>query len=268
MSLESSPSGGSTEGGAGDIFQQGTPQQISSATIVKIPHFWKQNPKLWFVQVEAVFKVNRITRGESKFDHILCNLDSETLEFISDIVLAPSSDGCKYEALKSKLISAFAESEEKKLRRLLLGHAIGDQKPSHYLQFIRNLGSGQVGDSILRTLFMEQMPDNVRAILVGNKGSLEDIAEQADKIMEQISPSISAIANRSPSPLSAILARIDAVEKRFESMRCRSPDCLTSRRRIRSRSRSRYNIREYCWYHNNFKDKALKCTPPCSYPKN
>ncbi|XP_073822292.1 uncharacterized protein [Musca autumnalis] len=169
------------------------PQQISATAAVKIPPFWKHNPKLWFIQVEAVFKVNRITRGETKFDHILCNLDPETLEFVSDIILATDFHGCKYEALKNKLIAAFTESDEKKLRRLLVGHAIGDQKPSHYLQFMRNTGLGQVSDSVLKSLFLEQMPENVRIILVGNKGTLDEIAAQANNIMEQLSPSISTV---------------------------------------------------------------------------
>lgn len=241
-------------------------QHISSAAIVKIPPFWKQNPKLWFVQVEAVFKVNRITRGETKFDHILCNLDPETLEFVSDIIMASSFDGCKYEAIKNKLISAFTISDEKKLRMLLSGHAIGDQKPSHYLQFMRNAGVGQVSDSILKSLFLEQMPENVRIILIGNKGTLEDIADQADKIMEQIVPSVSVITNNVPS-LNAILDKIDALEKRFENIRVRSPDSKFQRR-TRSRSRSGNNRKEFCWYHRNFKEKALKCIPPCLFSKN
>lgn len=246
--------------------QQSVPQ-ISSATVCKIPPFWKGNPQLWFIQVEAVFKVNRITRGDTKFDHILCNLDPATLEFVGDIILAPPSDGCKYEALKRKLINAFAESEEKKLRRLLSGHAIGDQKPTHYLQFMRNSGSGQVSETLLRALFMEQMPENVRAILVGNKGSLDDIAEQADKIFEQLSPSISAISDN--SAIAEVLSKIEALERRFEHFHARSPrrgkssgDANHARRRSKSR------VKDWCWYHNTFKDKALKCIVPCSYAKN
>ncbi|XP_075163235.1 uncharacterized protein LOC142235863 [Haematobia irritans] len=212
-------------------FQQAQPQ-ISSATSVKIPPFWKQNPKLWFIQVEAAFKVNRITRSETKYDHIIYNLDLETLEFASDIIMATTFEGCKYEVLKKKLISAFTESDEKKLRHLLLGHAICDQKPSHYLQMMRNAETGHVSESVLRALFYEQMPEKIKIILTGNKGNLE----QADKIMEQLNPSIFGIENNHSYDMSAILNKIDALEKRFDQVRPRSPDFLRSRNRSRTSS--------------------------------
>ena len=254
--------------------QMETPQTPETATlaVTKIPPFWRSNPKLWFAQVETVFRINKITRGDTKFDHILAILDSATLEFISDIVLSPPAEGCKYEALKKKLIASFAESEEKKLRRLLTVNTIGDQKPTHFLQFMRNSGGGQVSDSLLKAIFMEQMPDNIRAILIGNKGTLDEVAEQADKIMEQLSPSISAVSTS--GPMTTILDKIDLLEKRFNELKTRfrssSPSSSTSngQQRSRSRSRSRSMVQGWCWYHNNFKDKALKCTAPCSYSKN
>lgn len=249
--------------------------ETATISMLKIPSFWKSNPVLWFAQVETIFRVHRITRGDTKFDHILCNLDPVTLEFVADIVLSPPAEGCKYEALKKKLINTFAESDEKKLRKLLTGNAIGDQKPTHYLQFMRNSGGSQVSESVLKALFMEQMPENVRAILVGNKGTLDDIAEQADKILEQLNPSISAVSNISIQQ--ELLAKVEALEKRFgqfstrsfsESSRSRDKSQSSSSNRHRRRSRSRSVVKGWCWYHNNFKDKALKCTNPCSYSKN
>lgn len=240
--------------------------QIASAAVCKIPPFWKGNPKLWFIQVEAIFKINRITRGETKFDHILCNLDTTTLEFVEDLILTPPTNECKYEALKLKLINTFAESEEKRLRRLLTGYSIGDQKPTHYLQWMRNSASGQVSDSVLKALFLEQLPTNVRAILVGNKGNLDDIAEQADKILEQLSPSISAVSQT--SHMEEILTKIEALENRFKDFRPRSPmrrENNSRRSSSRGRSSSRFFNQNWCWYHNNFKDKAVKCISPCTY---
>lgn len=46
---------------------------------------------------------------------------------------------------------------------------------------MKNTVSGQVNETILKALFMEQMPENVKLILTGNKGSLAEIAEQADR---------------------------------------------------------------------------------------
>lgn len=52
---------------------------VNATHVVRLPPFWKNNPRLWFAQVEAVFAINRITSDESKFRYVTVHLDQNVL---------------------------------------------------------------------------------------------------------------------------------------------------------------------------------------------
>ncbi|XP_039308808.1 uncharacterized protein LOC120358479 [Solenopsis invicta] len=241
---------------------------IGAATLAKLPPFWKENPILWFAQVEAAFTLARISNEDTKFRYVILNLDNTALPFVSDIVANPPPVN-KYQALKERIIRSFDETAESKLRKLIRGREIGDEKPSNYLQKLRNLAGGQCNDSVLRTLFLEQLPENVRAMLsISEVADLTILASQADKIYEISKPTINAVAlcpasqTTSSNPIDELTKRIDALTKEVRG-RSRS-----RQRNFRNRSKSRGRSQEknsFCWYHRQFNEKAKKCEQPCSY---
>ncbi|GFR27596.1 uncharacterized protein TNCT_145181 [Trichonephila clavata] len=76
---------------------------------VKTPPMWKTNIPLWLKQCETAFRLDRITNEETKFSHLIANIDSETLEHVSDIILNPPVTD-KYLTLKNRLISEFQDT--------------------------------------------------------------------------------------------------------------------------------------------------------------
>ena len=52
---------------------------------VKLPTFWPQKPRSWFIPVKAQFRQAGITQEITKFDHVLAILDPETCDRISDV---------------------------------------------------------------------------------------------------------------------------------------------------------------------------------------
>lgn len=92
---------------------------------VKPKPFWKRNPTLWFMQIEAQFELAGITTDSTKFNHVLASVESDILNTVSDIITQPPSAD-KYATIKSRLIAAHSESEESKIRTLLQGIEIGD----------------------------------------------------------------------------------------------------------------------------------------------
>ncbi|GFU76392.1 uncharacterized protein TNCV_2158991 [Trichonephila clavipes] len=118
----------------------------ASGVSIKIPPFWFDKPEIWFYQVEAQFRICRITSEETMFSHLVAQLEPRVLEDIWDIV--KDSNPNKYTATKERLLKIFVESENKKMKRLLTGIELGDMLPSQLLRknarprWYRCLGKG------------------------------------------------------------------------------------------------------------------------------
>lgn len=183
---------------------QGTPQQspdntgalapndeatIETIRVIKLPQsFWREMPARWFTIAENMFALYRITSDETRYRHVIANFDQDMLEVAGDLVDTPPATG-KYAVLKARIIGSFAESSEAHIRRLLRGQPMGEERPTLFLQRLRNLSGGQCNDAVMRTLFMEQIPKNVRSILAISQ--LEDLtllATQADRVVEAMRP--------------------------------------------------------------------------------
>lgn len=260
-------------------------REIAQARLVKLPSFWKENPTLWFSQVESMFAISHITADTTKFHYIVANLDTDPLPFVSDIITNPPAQD-KYQTIKERLITSFSETNESKLRRLLRGAEFFDEKPSNFLQRLRNLAGNQVSDNVLRTLFLEHLPEQVRSILsISEVADLPRLALQADKIMEVSKPTILAInkhasasssatlSEQQPSPsisdqsvtLDNLASRIDALTRSFEDLHHQVRGRDRSRSRTRSGERTYHDEGEYCFYHQRFGAKARSCRSPCSF---
>ncbi|GFV45755.1 uncharacterized protein TNCV_2409381 [Trichonephila clavipes] len=129
--------------------------QISHVA-VKPPPFWKHNPALWFVQLEAQFNLAKILNDTTKFNYVLrCRVGY--FKFFCDLVLRPPENR-EYEALKKRLIGVHAESEDSKIRTFLQGLELGDQRLSQLLRRMRSLAGNNVGEPLLKSLWLGRLP--------------------------------------------------------------------------------------------------------------
>lgn len=139
------------------------------------------------------------------------------------------------------------ETSATKIRRLF-SHELGDKKPSIFLQRLRNLAASQVTDEILKSIFMEQLPENVRTILaISEVQDLAKLAAQADKVVEMARPAsaaIQAVAGRQADADSKILQEIAELRKQVKKLavRDRYRRCSGSRGRSRSRRQATVNV--------------------------
>lgn len=109
-----------------------------SRVSVKIPPFWRKNPDAWFRQIEASFRNAGITTDQTKFDHVIANLDTTIMDEIDDF-FHPEPTEKKYEALKARLIKESTGSETERVTKLLKHVELGDRKPSAMLREMRQL---------------------------------------------------------------------------------------------------------------------------------
>ncbi|KAH6930401.1 hypothetical protein HPB50_013186 [Hyalomma asiaticum] len=69
---------------------------------LRLPTFWRNNPQLWFAQVEATFDLHHISSEISRFRHLLCNLSPEVAQEVADVIAAPLDDA-PYQRLKQSI---------------------------------------------------------------------------------------------------------------------------------------------------------------------
>ncbi|GFY45152.1 uncharacterized protein TNIN_144131 [Trichonephila inaurata madagascariensis] len=122
---------------------------------LRLPVFWRNNVALWIRQCDSAFVLSQITQDETKYAALVSMLDPETLSHVSDIVLSPPAEN-KYVMLSDRLIREFADSEHQKIKKTEL--QLGDDKPSHFLQKMKELSGGQLQDEFLKKFMVTASP--------------------------------------------------------------------------------------------------------------
>lgn len=245
--------------------------QDVNAVSVKVPPIWRKNIEVWFVQIEAMFLLANITIETTKFNHVLCALEADVADAISDLLTKPLS-ATPYQDLKKRIIREFQESDSKKVNRLLNDLTLGDKKPSAFLREMRALAGNQVQDEFLKTLFLQRMPENVSFVLAAaGSMTLDVLADMADRIHDTTHTHVNSVRDPVHDKIKALEEKHAQEIKRLEnviaemSVRGRSSERRTSskhRRYSRSKTPKKHQI---CWYHRRFKEKSTRCTTPCAY---
>ncbi|XP_036334856.1 uncharacterized protein LOC118745515 [Rhagoletis pomonella] len=238
---------------------------------VKVPPFWPEHPEIWFAQVEAQFSVAGVSTDSAKFNTVVAAVESNVLAQISDAILNPPDNG-KYDNLKRRIIDRYCESEQKKTQKLLSDVDLGDKRPTQLLSELSELAKNKVSTEFMKSLWLQRLPVQVRAILQASNADLPDLAKLADKILEvgdfqQVS--VVAKGNAADETFSGISKRIERIEAQFDKLIQNTKYRTNRRSRSVSRGRdARANTPmrtkgELCWYHQVHGDNARKCRPPC-----
>lgn len=259
----------------------GSGSQISAYRAPKIPPFWRDDPETWFSQVEASFRTANITVDRTKADFLISTLESEVAKHIRDLVNANPPPENLYQKLKDRILSAFSTSSEARLRQLLKGQPLGGRKPSHLLTHMRQLNGNQCSTAVLKSLFIEQLPESLRAILtVVNEPDLQKLAEIADKIVERSDHDLALVpvqkqpardktcSSLESNDLSDIKSKLTELTKRFASLENKVVKMKRERSRSNSRSSNSKQIVEksgLCYIHQKYGTKATSCRKPCTW---
>lgn len=255
------------------------PPQIDlyQGPISRIPRFWRTNPALWFATIEAVFSTSKITSSTIKFQLLLPNIDQDVLTQIQDLVVDPAKQD--YEALKTRLLQTYGESENLRIKKLLEDMPLGDQTPSQLLRRMQQLAGSSVNTDFIRTLWLKNLPSRFQPILAATDHTdVEKLAAIADKIHEVSDPPDAYVVNQTTSSTSTSRPKssCDSCADALRQLRLdvdKILGILDYRQRGRSRSRGppphgRYRSKSrngLCYYHDRFKEKSHKCVKPCKW---
>ncbi|XP_052741510.1 uncharacterized protein LOC128198752 [Bicyclus anynana] len=232
----------------------------------------------------------------AKYNLVVAKLGKDVIQQVTDILIAPPEEQ-RYDKLKEKLLAIYEESENRQIQKLMGEMELGDQRPSHLLRKMQDLARNKINDETLSVLWQNLLPVAVRGVLAAtDTNDLARLAKIADKVMENMRPQpLAEIATKSTnSDNTAILAEIAKLTDRVEQLsrhRSESRDRgfhggfrggfrggprggFRGRYRGRSHSRRRDsttsdpdNPSQLCWYHEQFKSRANKCSQPCNWKK-
>mgnify|MGYP006956422324 CR=1 FL=1 len=268
---------------------------VMGSVSIKLPPFWRGDPQIWFAQAEAQFSTRQITQEPTKYAHVISVLQPEIAQEIRDILLNPPAT-TPYTILKEQLILRTTASEQRRVQMLLTEEELGDRKPSQLLRRMEQLvGEQTIDKGILKQLFLQRLPPNVRLILASTSDTLalSDLAELADRIIEVHIPTVGVVsqgvtATPGAAPIAAPAAAAampasfydtdlrEEVRKLTKAVRDLQMQAERDRRNYRrSRSKSPQRSRgvspnnttpasDLCWYHERWGNKATRCRPPCS----
>lgn len=183
--------------------------------------------------------------------------------------------------LKKRIIATFGASPESNLRKLLKGQVIAVGKPSLILNRLRGLNDGKCDDSIIKSVFLDHLPANTRAILAASAiDDLNGLADIADKIADNSVPPEAVVAastkshDDSGTRLSELCNEIKKVAIGMESLSTRLHRIQQghSSRRDRSLSRSNqsrgrsneHTKQKLCWAHTRYPKNPTFCRKWCS----
>lgn len=254
---------------------------LASITVTsRVPDFWTDQPRLWFVQFEAAVENQKLSDA-SKHNLVVTKLDKTAIQQVSDIILSPP-ESRKYNTLKDRLLQVFEESETRQFQKLLGEMELGTQKPSHLLRRMRDLARGKIPDPTLQIMWNRHLPPAVQAVLaVTEVKDLENLAIVADKVMEASRPAdVVELASHTTSPtpitsndliaafekLSLEVAELRQSRQQFRD-RGRPRRFNRSRSRTRDGSRSRRHPDWLCFYHYRYGVKAQRCIEPCNWKR-
>lgn len=249
--------------------------EIARVSVKSVP-FLADHPDLYFIQIEAQFRSAGITVDQTKYDHAISLFDPKHLSKISDFLRNPPAAD-RYTAFKARILQEFTDSDQKKLRRLIEGIELGDDKPSQLLKKMKDLAGTALTDDAIKTLFVQRLPETVRGIISIAEGDSTVWAKQADKMMEAAQlTAVSAIATKpsttASDPSNTLHAEIAELRKQITEMktndRGRSRSSGNSnKRRDQSKSSTRPDNKsnKVCYFHVKFGKDARKCAEPCCF---
>ena len=105
--------------------------EFVSKIAVKLPDFWTEDPDLWFLHAESVFRNAQITQSRTKFDHVIQKLPQAIMVSVQSLIMtSTSSSTSPFEDLKAKLVSSYNLTRWQRVAKVIHHPALGDRRPT------------------------------------------------------------------------------------------------------------------------------------------
>lgn len=237
---------------------------------VKVPVYSNTHVEAWLASMDRWFAASGILNDTVRYDTICATIDSNVYAQLIEQLSTCPQDG-KYEFVKRILITHFADSEQRKLNRLLSEMPLGDKRPSELYHEMKRVAGNVLGEAALKGLWAQRLPETVRPIVAASTGSAADYIKIADTVVDALAPSTIQQVSTSSSEMSELKAIIAELRQQIQNMPRRSRSNSRNRssnQRNQTPSNSNHSANadvdpELCWYHQTYNTNAQNCRQPC-----
>ncbi|XP_072400376.1 uncharacterized protein [Diabrotica undecimpunctata] len=117
---------------------EGDDHSLIARVDIKAPEFWRTEPELWFLRLEAQF------------------LNREVLIEVADIVKNPTA-GNAYIQLQARLLDRYGTSSDEKIHKLM-ELTLGNLKPTQLLYRMQVLAMDSISTEVLKNFWLDRLP--------------------------------------------------------------------------------------------------------------
>ena len=178
--------------------------------------------------VENIFSMRKIDSECQRHELLLSSLDLQHLQRVEHRLL-DLDPVFLYSYLKAALVKIFGQTEEHQLHQLLHACESGNCKPTELLAKKRKLLGVKGSPVLLKKLFMDRLPANVKRVLVaGPMDDMDGITRRGDRVLvEDRSPTSDPYFVAAPDKL--LVEKVDRLAELFNSFlqQCSAPQTVT-----------------------------------------
>lgn len=242
---------------------------------IRMPVLTNTNIEAWFRSMEHWFRASGIFDDGQRCETVLASIDPNVLDQLTDQLDRSPQNG-RYDFAKRILIAHYADSEQRKLNRLLSEMPLGDKRPSELYHEMKQVAGNVLGETALKSLWAQRLPETARPVIAATTLSAVEFTRMADQIVDTLQPrNVQQIASTPLNEIGALKAAIDELRTQISSFprhsRSRSRGPSTSTRQqtpANNAASSNANVSvnadpELCWYHQTYGPNARKCRSPC-----
>lgn len=239
----------------------------------------------YFMSLEYWFLACGVTNDTRQFHTVMAQVPPSKLPELKSVLEELPNDN-QYLYNKQKLIAHFADSQQRRLQRLLSDLPLGDMRPSQLFHEMTRVAGSAVQPTVIRDLWATRLPAHAQAAVVASKGTDAEVTRIADAIVESMQlRSVNLLEENSREAPTSDRDAINLLREEIAQLTRRLDDSSWARRRSSSRSgrlshgrsssRRRYDtpVRQTrdqpeCWYHRTYGSLARSCRSPCRFKRN
>lgn len=229
---------------------------VIGAVSIKPAKFNEAAVEGWFRILEAQFRIQKVTKSNTKFYHVLTALPATIVNNLSREVM----DGENYDEIRSTVIDIYEQTKPELFNKLATKTSMSiTGRPSVFLQELRTIATKVgINDELVKHKFISALPNNVALIIASQKDfTLQQIGKLADELMPLLSVS--------PANQVEVVNEV----KSYQNQQHRN-----ERNARDDRNPIPYGVRPYrsdqkqrvCKAHIYYADFARTCKPWCKWP--